>query len=101
MSRAAVTRRRKCALSSGAPPLEIGEHDIDRGAVHLLGAVRTRIDVAVDTGLVAAIADVHLQGLQGTARNLRKRNLVEQGPSITHLYHASVSRIRVTHVCCA
>ena len=37
------------------------EHQIDRGVIHLLGAVRPGVHVAVHAGLVARVAEVHLQ----------------------------------------
>ena len=73
-ARAGCTRRRKCALSSGAPPVRSSvamararstcEHQVDGRAVHHLGAVRTGVDVAVQAALVAVVAEVDLQGLR-------------------------------------
>ncbi len=60
-------------------------HDLagDRAA-HFLGAVRPRIDVTVDAGLIAAIADVDLQRFQLAPPDGRKSNLVEQRQRIAH-----------------
>ena len=40
------------------------DHEVDRVAIHDLGAVRAGVDVAVQAGLVAAVAEVHLQRVE-------------------------------------
>ena len=53
-----------------APPRQEREHEVDDLARHLLGAVRAGIDVAVHAGLVAAIADIDLQGIEPRRRRI-------------------------------
>ena len=60
-----------------APPLQEFDHQIGSRGVHLLGAVRAGIDVAVHAGLVATIADIDLQGLKLPARDRREGDLGE------------------------
>src|SRR4029453_19110814 len=60
------------------------QHQIRDFARHLLGSGRARIDVAVKTGLVAAVADVDLQRFKLAATEGRKTNLVEQRDRIGH-----------------
>ena len=95
-ARAATTRARKCGLSSGAPPVrssvshsgaggEEGQHGVDGLARHLLGAVRPGIDVAVHAALVAAVAEIDLQGFDGTPAQRREIG-GEQGKGGVHGY---------------
>ena len=94
MARAAVTSRRKCGLSSGAPPVMSSVRDAPafagrrapcrRPRRHFLGAVRAGIDVAMHAGLVAAIADIDLQRVEPAAPERRKLDRFEQRPSIAH-----------------
>ncbi len=81
-------------LSSGAPPVmssvemrRRSRKASTRSATsrrHLLGAVRAGIDVAMHAGLVAAIADIDLQRVERPAPERRKRDLLEQRPSVAH-----------------
>jgi hypothetical protein len=60
------------------------QHQIRDVARHLLGSGRTRIDVAVETGLVAAVANVDLQRFKLAAMDGGKANLVEKWKRIAH-----------------
>jgi hypothetical protein len=60
-----------------APPFQEVDHGVGCRAIHLLGAAGAGIDVAMHAGLVAAIADIDLQGRQRSARNGGERDLVE------------------------
>ena len=51
---------------------------------HFFGSVGPGIDVTMDAGLVAAIADVDLQRFQLAAPDRRKSNLVEQRQRVAH-----------------
>ncbi len=60
-------------------------HDQLHGVrVHHLGAVGPRIDMAVNTGLVALVAQVDLQGLQRAAPDRREVGLDKQGKGRSH-----------------
>ena len=48
------------------------EHGTYGLAAHQLGPVRTGVDVAVDAGLIALVAEVYLQGLETTPVDRRK-----------------------------
>jgi len=60
------------------------EHRVDRGAVHLLGAVRAGVDVAVHAALVAGVAEVDLQGLDALAAQRREVGDLEQRQGGVH-----------------
>ncbi len=51
---------------------------------HFFGPVWPGIDVTMDAGLVAAIADVDLQRFQLAAPDRRESNLVEQRQRVAH-----------------
>ena len=53
-------------------------------AAHLLGAVRARVDVAMHAGLVAAIADIDLQGVEPAAADRREGNFLQQRKGVVH-----------------
>ena len=54
---------------------QILQHEIDSGAVHLLGARGPGIDVTVSTTEVTGVAEIHLQGIQYLAGYRRKISL--------------------------
>ena len=56
-----------------------GEDEVDRLAVHLLGAVRPGIDVAVHAGLVAAVAEIDLQRVEPAAAGGQERTGSSEG----------------------
>ena len=60
------------------------EHRVGDLARHLLGAVRPGIDVAMEAGLVAAIADIDLQRVEPAAAERRKGNGIEQRQHVAH-----------------
>src|SRR3974390_31348 len=66
------------------PSHEHVEHEVDCIALHFLGAVRSRIDVAMHAGLVAAIADIDLQRLKVCAPYGEKGDALEKGQRIAH-----------------
>ena len=87
MLRAEWTSQRKWRLSSGAPPVMSSvavrrrwesQHEVDRVAVHFLGAVRTRIHVTVDAGLIAAISRLTCS-VSMRSPDRRERDGFEQG----------------------
>lgn len=53
-------------------------HGVDGFASHLLFAIRSRVYVAVHTALVAAVAQVQLQRLDGVALEVREISAGEQ-----------------------
>ena len=67
-----------------AAAFEHVQHMLDHFAAHLLGPMRAGIDVAMDARLVAAVADVDLQGGEVPALDRRKRDSLEQRPGISH-----------------
>jgi hypothetical protein len=69
-----------CSLPT-AKKFQHQTHDFAR---HLLGSGRTRIDVAVETGLVTAVANIDLQRFKLAAADGGKANLVEQWSRIAH-----------------
>ena len=81
-STAASTRNRKLGFNSGAPPVRssTATPDADRKSTtcscgtggHLLGALRTRVHVAVHAGLVAEVAEVDLQRGEPAPAHRRK-----------------------------
>ena len=89
LARAASPAGGNCALSSGAPPVMSSvamrrratkvEHHVGDLGRHLLGAVRPGIDVAMEAGLVAAIADIDLQRVELAAADARERALSSSG----------------------
>ena len=66
------------------PPRQKIEHDVGDLGRHLLGAVRSGIDVAVEARLVAAIADIDLQGVEPAAPDGGEGDFFEQRPRIAH-----------------
>jgi hypothetical protein len=54
------------------------EHQVDGGTVHHLGAVRPGIHVAMQTTLVAFVAEVDLQGAELRPGDRREIGLGEQ-----------------------
>ncbi len=56
----------------------------ERVPIHHLGAVRTGVDVAMHAALVAAIAEVDLQGLEDPAPQRGKVGRLEQGQCCVH-----------------
>ena len=65
-------------------PFEEGDDRVDRLARHFLDAVRSGCDVAMHAGLVAAITDIYLQGVEAAAGEGGKWNPVEQRSGIMH-----------------
>ena len=65
-------------------PFKECQRDIDNVRRHLLGAVRARVDMAVDAALVAAVADIELQRIEPPAPDRRERNLFEQRQGLAH-----------------
>ncbi len=59
-------------------------HEVDGFACHLLGALRARTHVAVHAGLIAAVADIDLQGVYAAAGERRKFDPSKKRPSIAH-----------------
>src|SRR5262249_43799793 len=53
-------------------------------AVHLLAAVGPGVHVAMHAGLIAAVAEIDLQGVEAAAADRRKRNRFEERPSVAH-----------------
>ena len=70
----------------GAGGAQEGEHRVDGVAVHLLGPVRAGVDVAVQAGLVAAVAEVDLQGVDAAAANRRKVRRLHQRKGGMHVW---------------
>ena len=93
-ARALLTSRRKCGLSSGAPPVmsSVGMRRRSRNVsamsatvrAHFLGAMRARIDMAVHAALVAAIADIELQRVEPAAPDRREGDLLQQRQGLAH-----------------
>ena len=66
------------------PALKKTEDDVGDFAAHLLGAVRTRADMAMHAGLVAAVADIDLQGVKPAAADRREGNFLQQRKGLVH-----------------
>jgi hypothetical protein len=60
------------------------QYQVSDVARHFLGSRGAGIDVAMETRLVAAIADIDLQCFQPAAADRRKGNLLEQWKHIAH-----------------
>src|SRR5450631_3658134 len=60
------------------------EHQVGDLRRHFLGPVRPGIDVAVEARLIAAIADIDLQGVEPAAADRREGHLIEQRPRVAH-----------------
>ena len=60
------------------------QHQLSDVAPHLLSSSRAGIDVTMETGLVATIANIDLQRFQLAAAYRGKRNLVEQRKRVAH-----------------
>jgi hypothetical protein len=82
-----VQLRRAAGDVDGAHPRcrQHGENLVDRLPGHHLAAVGTRIDVAVQAGLVASVAEVDLQRLERASRHGRKVGVLEQGQRGVHV----------------
>ena len=60
------------------------EHEIDDLGRHLLGTLRACADMTMHAGLIAAIAEIDLQGLEPAAPERRKSDLFEQRQRVAH-----------------
>ena len=61
-----------------APLVQHLQHQIDRFAVHRFAAVRPGTDMAMDAALVAAVAEVDLQGVEPSALDRREIDGAQQ-----------------------
>src|SRR5690606_33512647 len=60
--------------------------------VHLLGAARTCRHVTVQTGLVASVTEIGLQGFEPSSRDRREIALDQQGKGVAHGWAPSPCR---------
>jgi hypothetical protein len=67
----------------GALPEHL-QHEIDGAGIHRLGAVRPGVDVAMEAGLVAAVAEVDLKRGQPPAPDRRKGDGPKPGKRFVH-----------------
>src|SRR6516225_723280 len=67
-----------------APMCQHRNDEIYSLALHLLGALRARAHMAMHARLIAAIADIDLQGVEPPSDERWEFDLFEQWPSIAH-----------------